>query len=479
MEPQQQKKISISDRIAKCCIEQYERFQKRFKPSENQWTILAGIVIEYIKDKNNEQQNTELKCVCLSTGMKCIGKSHLLPTGEIINDSHAEVLSRRAFQKYIYSEIESCIDNKDSIVYYNKETKKFKVHENLRFHLYISQSPCGDASTVSLSELQTEEEKLINENKKRIFNEKQNSNKQMKLDNENILRGRLNYDKLGVLRTKPGRIDADPTLSMSCSDKILKWTFLGIEGSLLMYFLEKPIYLSSVTVEDMYDEVSLNRALITRVDDVKELPLPFERNKPDIWKSSQYLFPYTKRYIEEKNKEKASSQIKDLSNKKKKRNRVKADDKALYWNKVMNQPEVIINGRKQGASPKNGIYNKKTWSDLCKYKMFEQFFKTYHYVLQYQQKQQQQQQQITNKQENLTNFLIKDKLEQKSYQEFKNESKTYKKAKDFLFYGKENNSQNKIKNGEEPKSTSLPKKGILNGWTEKPHGFQDFKLDFS
>jgi len=27
----------------------------------------------------------------------------------------------------------------------------------------------------------------------------------------------------------------------------------------------------------------------------------------------------------------------------------------------MNQPEVIINGRKQGASPKNGQYNKKTW----------------------------------------------------------------------------------------------------------------------
>jgi len=34
---------------------------------------------------------------------------------------------------------------------------------------------------------------------------------------------------------------------------------------------------------------------------------------------------------------------------------------AIYWETTMNQPEVIINGRKQGASPKNGIYNKKTW----------------------------------------------------------------------------------------------------------------------
>ena len=37
---------------------------------------------------------------------------------------------------------------------------------------------------MSLSELQTEEEKIINENKKRIFNEKQqNSFKQAKLEN--------------------------------------------------------------------------------------------------------------------------------------------------------------------------------------------------------------------------------------------------------------------------------------------------------
>jgi len=56
---------------------------------------------------------------------------------------------------------------------------------------------------------------------------------------------------------------------MSCSDKILKWTFLGLTGSLLMYFLESPIYIYSITVEDMFDEVSLNRALITRCDDVK------------------------------------------------------------------------------------------------------------------------------------------------------------------------------------------------------------------
>jgi hypothetical protein len=31
-----------------------------------------------------------------------------------------------------------------------------------------------------------------------------------------VMRGRDGYDMLGVLRTKPGRIDSDMTLSMSC-----------------------------------------------------------------------------------------------------------------------------------------------------------------------------------------------------------------------------------------------------------------------
>jgi len=104
---------SMAERIARCCIEKYVSFQKRFKPSDNQWTILSGIVIEYLNkndivnkvdtqysEKNSDECMNQIKCVSLGTGMKCLGKSYRLPTGEIINDSHAEVLCRRAFQKY-------------------------------------------------------------------------------------------------------------------------------------------------------------------------------------------------------------------------------------------------------------------------------------------------------------------------------------------------------------------------------------------
>ena len=76
-----------------------------------------------------------------------------------------------------------------------------------------------------------------------------------------VNRGRNNYQLYGVLRTKPGRADSPPTLSLSCSDKIASWNLLGVQGALASRFLE-PIYISSVTI----GEVDINMQQVVSED---------------------------------------------------------------------------------------------------------------------------------------------------------------------------------------------------------------------
>ena len=68
---------------------------------------------------------------------------------------------------------------------------------------------------------QTDNERIINETKKRLYEEAFLSKTNTKIDKEEkaeriVYRGRDDYSMKGVLRTKPGRIDSDPTRSLSC-----------------------------------------------------------------------------------------------------------------------------------------------------------------------------------------------------------------------------------------------------------------------
>ena len=51
---------------------------------------------------------------------------------------------------------------------------------------------------------------------------------------------------LGAVRRKPGK--GEPTLSMSCSDKLAKWALVGCQGALLSAHLAEPLCLDSITI---------------------------------------------------------------------------------------------------------------------------------------------------------------------------------------------------------------------------------------
>ncbi|XP_076174134.1 tRNA-specific adenosine deaminase 1-like isoform X2 [Ptiloglossa arizonensis] len=237
----------FADQIAKLCIEKYAKLNKTGKPSQTEWTVLSGIIL-----KNS---NDSLSLVALATGTKCLGEIDLINTelyeiGCRLNDSHAEVLCRRAFLRYLYEQIDLLLNDTSSDVFTMNNEKKIELNDGISFHFFTSQTPCGDCSIFLKDEFNENNApprkigKYDYNDAGEVIVESCNKKEQIIRDiyrtgakcvkTEKYQDPRLtgvNYHIIGPLRTKPGR--GNPTLSLSCSDKMAKWNILGLQGSLL------------------------------------------------------------------------------------------------------------------------------------------------------------------------------------------------------------------------------------------------------
>ena len=279
-------KTEHANRISELCLSFYNKLPnvKRLLKS-NEWTIYSAIVMEC---------DSKLEVVSCGTGTKCIGSMMLSENGDILNDSHAEVICRRAFVRFLMSQIRATkFPERQSIFKYDEVTKKFKL-DKVKFHLFTTSSPCGDASIYSTNDNQDEPEA-----KKMKVSDLPDGFTGAKLlfyeDVEDVM-----AQTEGKIRIKPGK--GDRTMSLSCSDKIARWNILGIQGC-MMTSICGPIYLSSVVLADgtPFNQTAMERALFKRFLDVdKFLNLTsFKLHKPTIVIASNKIkFPFGKNEID-------------------------------------------------------------------------------------------------------------------------------------------------------------------------------------
>ena len=296
---------SLQAAVADAVLQKYASLPKNGKPQAHEYTLLAGFATT-----DERHPDAPPKVVALGTGTKCLGGDKRCVNGMALADSHAEVLARRALVLYMYDEIARLCDagregalanpgvsifqpgersgettlNDDGTVDWTRTRLWCSLRPGVAVHMYVSQSPCGDASIFETSldgmndgAANPERSAIIRTNKraKTAANLGAGSTGAKLLtgdgDGETDAEFGVGAQMPGAARLKPGR--GTPTSCMSCSDKMCKWNALGVQGELLSGILERPVRIASITVAAPTDApdtdahiTALHRAVFGRIE---------------------------------------------------------------------------------------------------------------------------------------------------------------------------------------------------------------------
>uniref|UniRef100_A0A3Q1ILU0 Adenosine deaminase RNA specific B2 (inactive) n=1 Tax=Anabas testudineus TaxID=64144 RepID=A0A3Q1ILU0_ANATE len=233
-----------------------------FSTSHARHKVLAGIVMTRGFDLRTAQ------VVSLATGTKCLDSDNTSDCELTLSDCHAEVVSRRALVRFLYAQLELLLcrsaDAEESIFIPSKGSDGFQLRDDVFFHMYVSSSPCGDAR------LNCPYETTAAHHSRRF-----RCHLRVKVNGgEGTLpvtarRANQKWDDVSTQK---------PFVTMSCTDKMAKWSVVGLQGALLSHLVE-PVYLHSLTVGTLSHTGHLDRALTRRLAPIRHLPFPYRRQQ--------------------------------------------------------------------------------------------------------------------------------------------------------------------------------------------------------
>uniref|UniRef100_A0A7N6B9Y3 Adenosine deaminase RNA specific B1b n=1 Tax=Anabas testudineus TaxID=64144 RepID=A0A7N6B9Y3_ANATE len=257
----------LADAVSRLVVDKFSELTDNFTSPHARRKVLAGVVMTTGTDVK------EAQVICVSTGTKCINGEYMSDRGLALNDCHAEIIARRSLIRYLYTQLEFFLSNKDDYqksIFVQCDKGGYRLKDNVQFHLYISTSPCGDARIFSPHEAGVEDQG------DRHPNRKARGQLRTKIESGE---GTIPVRSNNTIQTWDGVLQGERLLTMSCSDKIARWNVVGIQGSLMSYFTV-PIYFSSIILGSLYHADHLSRAMYQRIADIEDLPQQFTLNRP-------------------------------------------------------------------------------------------------------------------------------------------------------------------------------------------------------
>jgi len=234
--------------------------------------VMAGVVLDV---------SGVSSVICVSSGTKCVNGEQICLGGSSLNDCHAEVVARRCLVAWLYAQLEEALQDKLSVLVKDQHGG-FLLRQGASLHLFISTAPCGDARIFSLHEQPASGSNCLT-GYAGSAGEGNRGKLRSKIESG---MGTVPLPEERKLQTWDGVMSGERLLTMACSDKILRWNVVGVQGSLLSHWL-RPVYFSSITVGSRFHPSHVRRALYGRLtggggQEALQLPPDYRLNQPPL-----------------------------------------------------------------------------------------------------------------------------------------------------------------------------------------------------
>lgn len=216
-------------------------------------TVLATVAVEI---------EGALTVVALGVGTKFLAADIArgvdgAATDTLVRDSHAEVLARRAFLRFVHGQLALHLQTGSSALFESDTsgaTMRLRLKPSVSLHMYTSLAPCGAASLGSADAVAADAASA-----------------------GCLLVKGAGTGRGGFAAVPAQSARADAGMRLSCTDKMVKWQAVGMQGGRLMTLLSRPFYLQSITIGRHYDAARCEAALSTPVREFSMRSGPLSR----------------------------------------------------------------------------------------------------------------------------------------------------------------------------------------------------------